>query len=312
VTTAQALDVQIAVGPGFVSQLLNANDRGHWATKEARRRYWLDTTMYRLRGSRPDPRPARPHHRHHRLARPPTPGHRQLRPDERSAGRRRSPRRVLPTTPTGTSPAPTCAAPTAPTRSASPSPRQEPDREPRCAAATQPRHRHQQLPRRRAATGASRPNASTTTPSWFPIGHVTKDDQAQAAYAKSICRPATSAPSASDDAVDNREPYGIWGGLDENERHGLHRATARASIGDICGNGGGRTAHRRAGTPVCPACLTYENRMRVEADLRRWDAAAPLIASGLTHAEAGAQLGVTEESVRRAYNAAQRQATQAA
>jgi hypothetical protein len=46
----QALDVQIAVGPGLVSQLLNANDRGHWATKEARRRYWLDTTIYRLRG----------------------------------------------------------------------------------------------------------------------------------------------------------------------------------------------------------------------------------------------------------------------
>jgi Holliday junction resolvase RusA-like endonuclease len=50
VSTAQALDVQIAVGPGFISQLLSANDRGHWATKEARRRYWLDTTMYRLRG----------------------------------------------------------------------------------------------------------------------------------------------------------------------------------------------------------------------------------------------------------------------
>jgi Holliday junction resolvase RusA-like endonuclease len=53
VTTTQALDVQIAVGPGFVSQLLNANDRGHWATKEARRRYWLDTTIYRLRGHTP-------------------------------------------------------------------------------------------------------------------------------------------------------------------------------------------------------------------------------------------------------------------
>jgi WhiB family redox-sensing transcriptional regulator len=147
---------------------------------------------------------------------------------------------------------------------------------------------------------------------WFPIGHVTKDDQAQAAYAKSICRRCPVRTQCLRDAVDKREPYGIWGGLDENERHGLHRSTARNSIGDICGGGGGRTAHRRAGTPVCPACLTYENRMRVEADLRRWDAAAPLIASGLTHAEAGAQLGVTEESVRRAYNAAQRQATQAA
>lgn len=41
------LELRIAVGPGYVSQLLNSNDRGHWATKEARRCYWLDMTAYK-------------------------------------------------------------------------------------------------------------------------------------------------------------------------------------------------------------------------------------------------------------------------
>jgi hypothetical protein len=43
--------VRLAVGPGFISQLINANERGHWAKREARRRYWLDTTMYLLRAA---------------------------------------------------------------------------------------------------------------------------------------------------------------------------------------------------------------------------------------------------------------------
>jgi Holliday junction resolvase RusA-like endonuclease len=56
VTTEARVDacsVILATGPGYVSQLINANERGHWAKREARRRYWLDTTVYRLRGAPP-------------------------------------------------------------------------------------------------------------------------------------------------------------------------------------------------------------------------------------------------------------------
>jgi crossover junction endodeoxyribonuclease RusA len=53
VTTAQALDIQLGLGPGALTQLINANERGHWAKREARKNYWLDTTMYRLRGAPP-------------------------------------------------------------------------------------------------------------------------------------------------------------------------------------------------------------------------------------------------------------------
>jgi Holliday junction resolvase RusA-like endonuclease len=56
VTIDTGFDLQIAHGAGLVSQLLSANDRGHWATKEARRRYWHDLTTYMLRNDRGLPR----------------------------------------------------------------------------------------------------------------------------------------------------------------------------------------------------------------------------------------------------------------
>ena len=46
---APLVDVVLAHGQFVTLQYLNANDRGHWRTKEARRRYWLDLVPAKLR-----------------------------------------------------------------------------------------------------------------------------------------------------------------------------------------------------------------------------------------------------------------------
>lgn len=49
---AALLDVVLVEGQQATLQYLSANDRGHWRTREPRRKYWLDLVQTRIRQHR--------------------------------------------------------------------------------------------------------------------------------------------------------------------------------------------------------------------------------------------------------------------
>lgn len=66
---------------------------------------------------------------------------------------------------------------------------------------------------------------------WFPLG----DDPAvrgepgrsQVAAAKAICAVCPARTACLDYAIETRQEYGVWGGLDEDERRALKRKQDR-------------------------------------------------------------------------------------
>lgn len=54
-------------------------------------------------------------------------------------------------------------------------------------------------------------------------------DARGAAVAKSICAGCPVIDQCRDGALARREPHGVWGGLDERERHNAIRRARRAS-----------------------------------------------------------------------------------
>jgi WhiB family redox-sensing transcriptional regulator len=63
---------------------------------------------------------------------------------------------------------------------------------------------------------------------FFPIGK-TGPAVAQIQRAKAICAGCASRPDCLAFALDTRQPYGIWGGLDEDERRALRSQRRRQS-----------------------------------------------------------------------------------
>jgi WhiB family redox-sensing transcriptional regulator len=58
-------------------------------------------------------------------------------------------------------------------------------------------------------------------------------------------------------ALDNREKFGVWGGLSERERRRLRRTMPHAQPWvkePVHGTLGGYRAHLRHGTPTCQGC----------------------------------------------------------
>ena len=56
---------------------------------------------------------------------------------------------------------------------------------------------------------------------WFPE----KGDRTAGVRAKQLCQGCPSRLPCLAYALENREPYGVWGGLSERERRGLRKAS---------------------------------------------------------------------------------------
>lgn len=54
-------------------------------------------------------------------------------------------------------------------------------------------------------------------------------DEAGAAVAKAVCATCPVLDRCREEGLMNREPYGVWGGLDERERRNAIRRSRRAS-----------------------------------------------------------------------------------
>lgn len=74
---------------------------------------------------------------------------------------------------------------------------------------------------------------------FFPVG-TGGPAVGQAEEAKAVCRDCPVARQCLSWALETKQRYGIWGGLDEDERRTLSRRNARAAV---------RAGARRAGVP---------------------------------------------------------------
>ncbi|WP_152967036.1 WhiB family transcriptional regulator [Mycobacterium heckeshornense] len=72
-------------------------------------------------------------------------------------------------------------------------------------------------------------------------------------HAKRICASCPVQPNCLHHALETPEPFGIWGGLTEWERHHLRPHQPRGRHTD-CGTRNGYRAHLRRREPPCPAC----------------------------------------------------------
>lgn len=63
---------------------------------------------------------------------------------------------------------------------------------------------------------------------WFPLG-TTLAYAWQFEKAVSICRSCPVIEACRSWALENREPFGVWGGMTEEDRKRYHRAAARAA-----------------------------------------------------------------------------------
>lgn len=70
---------------------------------------------------------------------------------------------------------------------------------------------------------------SEHTDSFFPPPHFERKEvrAARERLAKSVCRRCPVSESCLAYALRNREPHGVWGGLNEIERHGIAADAAR-------------------------------------------------------------------------------------
>jgi WhiB family redox-sensing transcriptional regulator len=71
--------------------------------------------------------------------------------------------------------------------------------------------------------------AGEETAAFFPVGKGGVPASVQAAYAKEICARCSVQPDCLGHALTYREDYGVWGGLDEEERAELLRQARRAA-----------------------------------------------------------------------------------
>ncbi|MEC3995239.1 WhiB family transcriptional regulator [Actinacidiphila sp. DG2A-62] len=67
------------------------------------------------------------------------------------------------------------------------------------------------------------------TAEFFPAGKGGVPASVEAAYAKSFCERCPVQPDCLGHALTYREDYGVWGGLDEDERAELLRQARRAA-----------------------------------------------------------------------------------
>jgi WhiB family redox-sensing transcriptional regulator len=85
--------------------------------------------------------------------------------------------------------------------------------------------------------------------------------------AKAICARCPVQTFCLNEALANREKFGIWGGLSERERRRIRRASTIGAIRLVArehGTTAGYQQHRRDNTPVCDDCRyaarLYERR----------------------------------------------------
>jgi WhiB family redox-sensing transcriptional regulator len=75
-----------------------------------------------------------------------------------------------------------------------------------------------------------RDNGLCTNPragdTWFPVGQG-NDAKSDAEYAKAVCEMCPSRQPCFDWSIEQREPDGIWGGVDEEERRKILRRMGR-------------------------------------------------------------------------------------
>lgn len=137
---------------------------------------------------------------------------------------------------------------------------------------------------------------------WFTVG-IDRVAQLDRQEAKRVC--LTECPVLAECrayALAVREPDGIWGGLDEQDRQDVYVGRTNGA----CGTGSGRSRHERNGTPVCGACRAYENRRQDAANLKNWERVGPLLDRGLTYEQAAVELGLSVTTVQRAHQVARR------
>lgn len=94
---------------------------------------------------------------------------------------------------------------------------------------------------------------------WFPVG-TTGPAELQAEEAKAVCNRCPVREQCLQWALDTRVEYGVWGGLDENERCSLRRNSRQPKRPYTqpaeCGSRGGYKRHQREHTPICDPCRT--------------------------------------------------------
>ncbi|BBA98277.1 putative WhiB family transcriptional regulator [Actinacidiphila reveromycinica] len=71
--------------------------------------------------------------------------------------------------------------------------------------------------------------SGTETAVFFPVGRSGVPASVDAAYAKTFCTPCPVRSECLTHALNHREDYGVWGGLDEDERAELLRQARRAA-----------------------------------------------------------------------------------
>ncbi|WP_199570596.1 WhiB family transcriptional regulator [Streptomyces murinus] len=71
--------------------------------------------------------------------------------------------------------------------------------------------------------------AGTETAVFFPVGKGGVPASVDAAYAKTFCNRCPVRAECLTHALTRREDYGVWGGLDEDERAELLRQARRAA-----------------------------------------------------------------------------------
>lgn len=95
--------------------------------------------------------------------------------------------------------------------------------------------------------------------------------------AKAICRPCPARERCLAEALTDRTPAGVWGGLTESERRPLLPA-AKPAPGRVeaptkqrgsCGSRSGYKLHRRHLEAACAPCLDANAKHGVAARLRR-------------------------------------------
>lgn len=105
---------------------------------------------------------------------------------------------------------------------------------------------------------------------FFPNG-VTREANEQARFAKSICGRCLVKNECAAYAMENAIEFGVWGGLDEQERRRLLKGRPRVAGNGIvyapCGSESAYRRHLRAGE-VCDPCRDGARAARNERDAR--------------------------------------------
>jgi len=97
---------------------------------------------------------------------------------------------------------------------------------------------------------------------FFPVG-AGEAYQPQIDDAKAVCARCPVKKVCLEWALDTRQGFGVWGGLDEDERVSLlrreYRARAKRERPIKHGTEGGYRTHHRRGEDPCSACSTAAN-----------------------------------------------------